>query len=472
MSLDATLNQLIPHGYCLSWNPQLLGLHIVSDGVTALSYASIPFMLLKLVRERKDLQFSWAFVLFGAFILACGATHAMSLWTIWNPDYLAAGMIKALTAVVSVGTAAVLWPLIPRAVALPGPAQWEAVNADLRAQVKERERAEQEVRRLNAGLEDRVRARTAELEEANARLSALHAELEQRVLDRTRELEKAQAALLDSARQAGMAEIATNVLHNVGNVLNSLNVGVGVVSQRLRQSRLPGLGKAVSMLNEQRADLPRFLSEDPKGRLLPDYLQQLDGALLAEQREMQDEVGQMIKSIDHLKDIVATQQSYASGPQMVTRVQVEDLVADALRMNAGALSRHQVTVEKDLATMPDCPLDRHRVLQILVNLISNAKQAMDAEGATGHHLRIRSWRGEDGALHLSVQDQGDGIPEELQERIFNHGFTTRAQGHGFGLHSCVLAARDMGGELRVHSAGRGQGATFTLVLPWPEEALA
>ncbi len=132
MSLDATLIQFIPHGYCLSWNPRLLALHIGADAIIALSYASIPVMLMKLVRERRDLQFSWAFVLFGAFILACGATHALSVWTVWHPDYLVAGLVKVLTALVSVGTAVVLWPLIPKAIALPGPAQWEAVHAELR----------------------------------------------------------------------------------------------------------------------------------------------------------------------------------------------------------------------------------------------------------------------------------------------------------------------------------------------------
>jgi len=135
MSLDASLIPYIPHGYCLSWNPRLLALHIGSDAIIALSYASIPVMLMKLVRQRHDLQFSWAFVLFGAFILACGATHALSVWTVWHPDYLVAGLVKALTALVSVGTAAVLWPLIPKAIALPGPAQWAAVHADLRRQV-------------------------------------------------------------------------------------------------------------------------------------------------------------------------------------------------------------------------------------------------------------------------------------------------------------------------------------------------
>ncbi|WP_239061698.1 sensor histidine kinase [Ideonella livida] len=463
--LSSTLQQFIPHGFCLSWEPRLVALHLISDGVTALAYATIPFMLIKLVRARSDLQFSWMFVLFGAFILACGATHAMSIWTLWHPDYLAAGLVKALTALVSVGTAAVLWPLIPRAIALPGPAQWEAVHQDLRRQINDREAAEQEVRRLNAELEVRVAARTAELQEAHDRLSALHAELEQRVRDRTQELEQAQAALVATARQAGMAEVATNVLHNVGNVLNSVNVSVGLMGQQLRQSRLGGLGRTVGLLAEHRADLGAFMGQDPRGQMLPDYLARLDTTLQDEQRALQHELEGVAKSLDHLKDVVATQQTYAGHRQMLAPVRVDELVQDALRMNAGALSRHQVRVELALQELPPRLLDRHRVLQILVNLISNAKQAMDAKEAGGHTLKLSAHQDEEGTLHLAVQDQGDGIAPENLTRIFHHGFTTRAQGHGFGLHSCVLAAREMGGELRVHSDGPGHGATFTLVLP-------
>lgn len=472
--LQDTLAQLMPHGYCLSWQPKLMGLHIVSDAVTALAYAAIPLMLIKLVRERKDLQFDWMFMLFGAFILACGATHVMSLWTLWHPDYLAAGLIKAVTALASVGTALVLWPLIPKAVALPGPAQWEAVHQDLRNQVAERDRAEQEVRRLNAELEQRVQQRTAELQDANRRLEGLHAELEQRVRDRTRELEQAQTALVASARQAGMAEIATNVLHNVGNVLNSVNVTAGLLGQRLRQSKLPGLAKAADLMREQGERIGPFMSDDPKGRMLPDYLGRLADALADEQRAQQAELEQMGKSIDHIKDIVATQQTYAGSQQMVALARVDELIDDALRMNAGALSRHQVVVERDVPDMPQMPLDRHRVLQILINLIGNAKQAMDADSAKGHRLQLRARLDAgvpDGlALRIEVQDEGDGIAPENLERIFSHGFTTRAEGHGFGLHSCIVAAREMGGELSAHSDGPGTGATFVLRLPVVAEA--
>ncbi|KDB50729.1 hypothetical protein X805_37160 [Sphaerotilus natans subsp. natans DSM 6575] len=463
---SGSLVELMPHGFCLSWEPRLMWLHIISDTLTVLSYATIPVTLMVLVRRRKDLQFSWMFVLFGVFILACGATHAMALWTLWFPDYLAAGMVKAVTAAASVGTAVALVPLVPKAVALPGPAQWEAVHRDLRDQIAERERAEQEVRRLNTELEARVARRTAELQEANARLSTLHGELEQRVEQRTAELRQAQAQLVDSARAAGMAEIATNVLHNVGNVLNSVNVSAGMICQQLRQSKLSGLGRTVEMLARNEADLGRFMSEDPKGRMLPGYLGKLAQVLEAEQRMVLDEMEQMGRSIEHLKDIVATQQSYAGSTGMVALTEVSALVEDALRMNAGALSRHQVVVERDLPALPPLPLDRHRVLQILINLIGNAKQAMDAEGAFGHRLQIAASLGASGdTLRLSVRDEGDGIRSEHLERIFAHGFTTRTRGHGFGLHSCIVAAREMGGDLQAHSDGPGTGATFTLVLP-------
>ena len=249
-------------------------------------------------------------------------------------------------------------------------------------------------------------------------------------------------------------------------MLNSVNVSAAMICQQLRQSKLPGLARTVDLFAQHEDDLGRFMTEDPKGRLLPGYLGKLAQALTAEQAAVLGEMEQMGKSIDHLKDIVATQQSYAGGNSMVGPTDIAALVQDALRMNAGALSRHQVVVELDLPPLPPLSVDRHRVLQILINLIGNAKQAMDAEGAFGHHMRL-SGRLDDAhqTLELSVQDEGDGIRPELLERIFAHGFTTRARGHGFGLHSCIVAAREMGGDLRAHSAGPGTGATFTLVLP-------
>lgn len=194
---------LLPHGICLTWRPELLWLHAVSDAVTALAYYSIPIALLVFAWRRQDLQFRWIFVLFGVFITACGTTHVMGLLTLWVPVYREEGIVKAITALASILTTAVLFPLIPKALALPGPAQWEAVNRNLHEEVTERREAEAEVWRLNAELEHRVAQRTAELAAANAELrnevetrrraedavAGLNAALEIRVRQRTAELE-------------------------------------------------------------------------------------------------------------------------------------------------------------------------------------------------------------------------------------------------------------------------------------------
>lgn len=292
-------------------------------------------------------------------------------------------------------------------------------------------------------------------------------------------LEDTQRQLLAAARQAGMAEIATNVLHNIGNVLNSVNVSAGVLGSQVRASKAAGLARAVELIDEHAADLGSFFSRDEKGKRLPEYLRKLAEALASEQQILLEEIGQLGKSVDHIKDIVATQQAYAGSSRMIEPVRIRDLVDDALRMNAGSLVRHDVTVVKDVDDLPPLPLDRHRVLQILVNLISNAKQAMDAptgalHRATPHRMTLRAAMAdgaEGGCLRICVADEGEGIPAENLARIFNHGFTTRKNGHGFGLHSCALAAREMGGTLAAHSDGPGRGATFTLLLPiQPAEA--
>lgn len=281
-------------------------------------------------------------------------------------------------------------------------------------------------------------------------------------------LKLTQNQLVAAARQAGMAEIANNVLHNVGNVLNSVNVSASLVNSKIRNSKAAGLAKAVQLMNQHAADLGDFLTHDEKGKVLPGYLNKLVAALAAEQRSIIEELGSLTKSVDHIKEIVATQQSYAGAASVVEAVQVRDVLEDALRMHAGALTRHQVTVVREFADVPLLPLDQHRLLQILLNLIGNAKQAMDGVLDRLHRitLRVDIADGADGRrLRICVEDEGEGIASENLARLFAHGFTTRKNGHGFGLHSCALAAREMGGTLVAHSDGPGKGATFTLELP-------
>ncbi len=305
----------------------------------------------------------------------------------------------------------------------------------------------------------------AVIRRVNTALQSANEHLEHRVEERTRELKEAQSELLDSARQAGMAEIATNVLHNVGNVLNSVNICSEMLSRTLRSSKAQGLGKAMQLINQHQDDLGRFFTEDDKGKLLPGYPNQLVEAIATEQQGMGEELAQLARSVDHIKEIVATQQSYAGASRLIEPLRVAELIEDALRMNSGALARHQVTVVKDYGPLPPVMGDKHRMLLILINLISNAKYAMSNLDDHSRTLTLSARVLDGQTLSISVKDEGEGIPAENLTRIFSHGFTTRKDGHGFGLHSCALAAMEMGGQLNVHSDGPGLGATFTLDIP-------
>ncbi len=278
-------------------------------------------------------------------------------------------------------------------------------------------------------------------------------------------MSQVQTELHAKSRQAGMAEIATTVLHNVGNVLNSVNVSAELVSSLMRTSKTQGLGKVAQMMNEHVHDLSDFLTTDHKGKMLPGYLLKLAEVVAIEQQGIIEELGQLTKGIDHIKTIVAAQQSYAVAVSIVETVPVPELIDDALRMSAGSLARQEVTVVKDIADLPLLPLDRHRVLLILVNLIRNAKQAMSGVIDRSPCITFSAFLADGPALRITVTDNGNGIAPEHLARLFSHGFTTRKDGHGFGLHSCALAAQEMGGSLTVHSDGAGQGATFILDVP-------
>jgi signal transduction histidine kinase len=293
--------------------------------------------------------------------------------------------------------------------------------------------------------------------------------LETAIQSSNSELEEVQAKLMKTMRHAGMVEVATNVLHNVGNVLNSINISVGVVNKTMRASKIDNLSKVTQMLNEHAANLDDFLTRDQKGKLLPRYLMQLETALEEERQHILTELVQIAKSVDHIKEIVAMQQSYSGTNSTVETVRINELVDDALRMNTEAFMRHQVSVVREYSEIPPLPLDKHRILLIIINLTSNAKQAISRvvkEAPDGtHQITIRTQMIDKKCVRIQVADQGEGIAPENLARVFDHGFTTRKNGHGFGLHSCALTAKEIGGTLTVHSDGPGKGAVFTLDIP-------
>ncbi len=281
-------------------------------------------------------------------------------------------------------------------------------------------------------------------------------------------LKEVQSALVGASRVAGMAEIATGVLHNVGNVLNSLNVSVAILGSGMRQSKAESLSKVGQLLRDHTADLATFLTEDPKGKRVPEFLESLSQHFSSERERLLSEIDVMQKNVDHIKEIVAMQQAYATMGGMLESVDAIDLMDDALRMNAGILSRNPVKLTKDYRPVPAVIAEKGKVLQILVNLIRNSKHACDETGRPDGELTLRVAPGEPGRVQLIVQDNGIGIPADNILKVFQHGFTTKADGHGFGIHSSANAAKEMRGSLTVHSEGLGHGAAFTLDLPAAE----
>ncbi|HYR57984.1 MAG TPA: ATP-binding protein, partial [Chthoniobacteraceae bacterium] len=285
------------------------------------------------------------------------------------------------------------------------------------------------------------------------------------------ELEKLNKQLIDTSRRAGMAEVATGVLHNVGNVLNSVNVSALLISDRIGKSRVTHLAQVASTLRENAADLGAFFTADPRGQKLPGFIATLAERLGSEQTELLREAEGLSKNVAHIKDIVAVQQNYAKVSGVVEALPAAALVEDALEMNGAAFVRHRVEIVREFEDVPAVRVDKHKVLQILINIIRNAKYAVSESARRDKRVVVGIHRNGGNFVKIAIRDNGVGIAKENLARIFAHGFTTKEDGHGFGLHSAAIAAKELGGSLVAHSDGPGHGATFTLELPMDTPAI-
>jgi PAS domain S-box-containing protein len=280
-----------------------------------------------------------------------------------------------------------------------------------------------------------------------------------------REVEILHQQLVTASREAGMAEVATGVLHNVGNVLTSVNITVHDVLDRLRTSRLSHLRQLVGVVQREQPRLASYLTDDPSGRQLPGFLIKLEAHLADENQKLRTDVESLVRHFEHICEIIVTQQSSARLFGVDESLAPVQLFDDALKLGAQSFERHGIALERSFAAAPAVKADRHKVLQILVNLLKNAKDALASSGVPGGRITARVIPVDGGLVAFSVEDNGPGIAPGNLARIFQHGFTTKKDGHGFGLHSAVLAAREMGGDLAVASEGLGHGARFTLTLP-------
>jgi C4-dicarboxylate-specific signal transduction histidine kinase len=322
----------------------------------------------------------------------------------------------------------------------------EKMNVELEKEIGERLRVEKELQELNETLEEKVQERTAELKQLNQKIG-------------------------DIARSAGMAEVASGVLHNVGNVLNSVNVSASVMREQVRKSKAENLGRLVNLMQQHQGDLAEFITQDEKGKQIPKFISLLSEQLTEERNILFKELDELANNIDHIKNIISMQQSYAGSYGVREKVKLSDLVEDALKINLQEVNRHNIKVERQYDETPLIYADKHKLLQIIINLISNAKNALKEKADQNRLLQIMIYKSGSQAV-IEIRDTGVGIAEDDMQHLFEYGFKRRQGGHGFGLHHSALVANELGGRIKVYSEGPGQGATFQLFVPLDEKVVA
>jgi signal transduction histidine kinase len=285
-----------------------------------------------------------------------------------------------------------------------------------------------------------------------------------------REGKIAQQKLVETARQAGMAEMVSNVLHNVGNVLNSVGVTTSIMQQRIAKSKIGSLSDITALVEEQKDTLGEYLTRDSQGCKVFVYLCSLSHRLVKEQHDFTNDLKSLERHVQLVRNIIHLQQDYSRTRGLTESVHMETVIEDAIQLNCEQITKYGIGVEKDYVSLPECWLDRHKLLQILINLFSNACHAVMVNEAGTRMIRVALKRTKTSQVGIEVSDNGMGIDPDNLTRIFQHGFTTRADGHGFGLHSSAIAAAELGGSLRAESEGIKKGATFIIELPFcPKE---
>jgi signal transduction histidine kinase len=273
--------------------------------------------------------------------------------------------------------------------------------------------------------------------------------------------------LVDASRMAGMADVASGILHNVGNVLNSVNVSVTLLDDTVRRSNAEGVVKIAALLkskSEAEGGLAAFFAHDEKAKKVPDFVDALAKQLSGERGKLGEEIGALRKNVDHIREIVAMQQAYTSKSGVSESLQILDVVNDAAELSIDTKGRGEIEVIRDFDELPILTIDRHRTMQILVNLLRNARHAVRDSHRDDPRITIRV-RNRGDRFTICVEDNGIGVAAQNFARLFEQGFTTKKDGHGYGLHSSANVARELGGSLTAHSEGAGRGATFTLDLP-------
>ncbi len=434
----------MPHGHCFFWRPEVLWLFVVSDGLIVVSYFSIPIAIIYFAYKRGDLMFKRIFLMFGLFIISCGLTHLMFIWTLWHPMYRLEGALRFFTGIISIYTAVMLWPIIPKALALPSPSQLRDTNRDLILQIHKRKRTEKELEKIQLKLEKKVKDRTLNLSKANQELEMevnqhkkaeeelikYRENLEELVIERTQELEKVQDELVRKEKFTVIGRVSGSIAHDIRYPLATIKNSSYFLNMTLKDS-------------------------DEKTKK---HLKLIDSEV--------NHANEIISSLIRLSETKVPEKS---------RINTNEYIKEFF--SKFSLPEHvKLAVDLD-SECPGIMIDSIQLRQVFVNIISNAIRVMPEEGTLtvktrfiqGEELRVENKIGESskikgGFVEISFADTGSGIKRDNLDKIFEPFFSTRSKGMGLGLSIVkdIIVSND--GVITAESK-EGKGCTFVMKFP-------
>jgi two-component system NtrC family sensor kinase len=490
----------IPHGHCYLWQTQLVWLHVASDSIIALAYFSIPITLVYFISKRQDLPFDWIFALFGAFIVACGITHIFEVWTLWHPTYWLSGIMKAITALISLATAILLVDLMPQALALPSPAQLASANRLLEAEIVERQLAEFAIQKAKEELEIRVEERTAELQSqtqhlelanrlleaeiverqlAEAALQKAKQELEMRVKERTAELmsqtqqleqalselKQAQSNLIHSEKMSSLGQLVAGVAHEINNPINFIYGNITHTRQYANS-----LLEVVNLYQEQYPN-PLPIIQEKINYVDLDFIISDLPKILTSMKNGAERIFGIVKSLRIFSRHDEAEMKLADIHEGIEST----LMILQSRLNAKP-GLWNIQVIKEYGNLPKIECYPGQLNQVFMNIIANAIDAFEedshsesiaANEANPRIIKISTKLLDSEVVQIRISNNGPEITEPVMKQLFNPFFTTKPVGKGTGLGLSIgyqiITVRHQG-ELQCISAP-GQGAEFIIKIP-------